>query len=228
MILTIPSYSFYKKYHKNKINKLIHIVCIPMISWSICVFLKYYYSFILTLFYTGYYTNIFVRCMENPSILYISVLNIYLFLIWYSATLFNIYGENQNSFALGVFTLSWIFQFIGHGVFEKNRPALFDSLYQSFLMAPLFSFFEIEESRKKLDKDIEIKKQKINSEIEKEIITAEKEIKNLKKSSISNISKIASETSAELIKQIIDTEINRSNVAAIVNDIVKKEMDKHI
>jgi len=86
----------------------------------------------------------------------------------------------------------------------------------------------IEESRKKLDKDIEIKKQKINSEIEKEIITAEKEIKNLKKSSILNINKIASETSAELIKQIIDTEINRSNVAAIVNDIVKKEMDKHI
>jgi len=86
----------------------------------------------------------------------------------------------------------------------------------------------IEENRKKLDKDIEEKKKKIGSEIEKEIIAAEKEIKNLKKSSISNISKIASETSAELIKQIVDTEINRSNVSAIVDDIVKKEMGKHI
>ena len=33
----------------------------------------------------------------------------------------------------------------GYIVFEKNRPALFDSLYQSFLMAPLFTFFEIED-----------------------------------------------------------------------------------
>ena len=39
----------------------------------------------------------------------------------------------------------------------------------------------IEESKKKLDQDIENKKQKFNDEIEKELLAAEKEIKNLKK-----------------------------------------------
>ena len=58
--------------------------------------------------------------------------------------------------------------------------------------------------------------------------TVEKEIKDLKKSSISNINNIAAETSAEVIKQIIDTEVNRSNVSAIVEDIVKRKIEKHI
>ena len=38
----------------------------------------------------------------------------------------------------------------------------------------------VEDNKKKLDRDIAIKKQKFNSEIEKEIIAAEKEIKSLK------------------------------------------------
>ena len=85
-----------------------------------------------------------------------------------------------------------------------------------------------ENNKKKLDKDIEEKKQKINSEIEKELLIVEKEIKDLKKSSLSSISKIAAETSAEIIKKIIKTDVNKSNVSAIVNEIVKKKVEKHI
>ena len=85
----------------------------------------------------------------------------------------------------------------------------------------------MEDNRKKLDKDIELKKQKFSSEIEKEILTAEKEIKSLKKSSISRINSIAVETSAEIMKKIIQTEVNMSNVSAVVNDIAKKEMVKN-
>ena len=86
----------------------------------------------------------------------------------------------------------------------------------------------IEDSKKKLDKDIENKKQKFNIEIEEELKSVEKEKKDLKKSSLSNISKIAAETSSEIIKQIIGTNINRSNVSAIVDDILKTNMKKHI
>ena len=86
----------------------------------------------------------------------------------------------------------------------------------------------IEDSRKKLDRDIENKKQKFNDEIEKELVAIEKEIKDLKKSSVSNIANIATETSIEVIKQIIDTKVNKSNVSAIVDDITKREMEKHI
>ncbi len=86
----------------------------------------------------------------------------------------------------------------------------------------------IEDSKKKLNRDIEEKKQKFNDEIEKEILNAEKEIKDLKKSSISNINKIAAEISVETIKQVIDTEINRSSVTAIVDDVTKKKLDNYI
>ncbi len=59
-------------------------------------------------------------------------------------------------------------------------------------------------------------------------MAAEKEIKDLKKSSISNISSIAAEISAEVMKQIIDIEVNKSNVNAIAADITKREMKKYI
>ena len=49
---------------------------------------------------------------------------------------------------------------------------------------------------------------------------------DLKKTSLSNISKIASETSAELMKKIINTEVNKSNVSAIVDDIIKRNVGK--
>ena len=86
----------------------------------------------------------------------------------------------------------------------------------------------IEDSKKRLDRDIENKKQRFNDEIEKELVAAEKEIKDLKKYSILNISNIAAETSAEVIKQIINIEINKSSVSAIVDDVTKKEVEKHI
>ena len=86
----------------------------------------------------------------------------------------------------------------------------------------------IEDNKKKLDRDIEKKKQKFNDEIEKELMIAEKEIKELKKSSISNISNIAAETSSEVIKQIINIEVNKSSVAAIVDDVAKRKMVKYI
>ena len=85
-----------------------------------------------------------------------------------------------------------------------------------------------DDNKKKLDKDIENKKRKLNDVIEKELVAAEKEIKDLKKTSISNIGDIAAETATEIIRQIINTEANKSNVSAIVNDITKKEMEKHI
>ena len=84
-----------------------------------------------------------------------------------------------------------------------------------------------EDGKKLLYKDIENKKQEIENQIEIELENAEKEIKDLKKSSIENINIIASDISSEVLKQILSTEVNRSNVTAIVNNLVKKEMVKH-
>ena len=86
----------------------------------------------------------------------------------------------------------------------------------------------IEDNKKKLENDIKSKKQKFNEEIEKELMSVEKEIKSLKKSSISSINKIAAEVSSEVIKQLVGTSVNMSNVSAIVEDISKKEVEKNL
>ena len=86
----------------------------------------------------------------------------------------------------------------------------------------------IEDSKRRLNQDLDNKKKKFNDEIEKELEVAAEEIEKLKKSSILNISNIATETSAEIIKKIINTEVNKSSVSAIVNEIVKRKMEKYI
>ena len=86
----------------------------------------------------------------------------------------------------------------------------------------------LDDARKKINRDIENKKNQFNLEIDKEIENAEKEIKTLKLSSIKDINKIAIETSSEIIRKIVGTEVNVSSVSAIVKDISKKEIIKYI
>ena len=86
----------------------------------------------------------------------------------------------------------------------------------------------IEDNKKILNNDIESKKQKFNLEIEKEIKTAENEIHTLKQNSILNINKIAIEISRELIKEILKSEVNTSNVSAVVEDLSKKKVEKYL
>ena len=59
-------------------------------------------------------------------------------------------------------------------------------------------------------------------------MSTEKEIESLKKSSISSINKIAVEVSSELIRQIVGAEMNMSKVAAIVEDISRKKVEKNL
>ena len=86
----------------------------------------------------------------------------------------------------------------------------------------------IDDTRKKINRDIENKKNKFILEMDKEIEIAEKEIKTLKLSSIKDINKIAIETSPEIIRKIVSTEVNASSVSSIVEDISKKEITKYI
>ncbi len=78
------------------------------------------------------------------------------------------------------------------------------------------------ESRKKLLNDINNKRQKLEEEIDKEVKIVEAEIDDLKKKSPEKINKIAIETSADLVNQLISANINNSSITAIVNDISNK------
>ncbi|EED13407.1 DUF962 domain protein [Talaromyces stipitatus ATCC 10500] len=52
------------------------------------------------------------------------------------------YGAAATSWSLGIFIVSWIAQFIGHGAYEGRSPALLDNLFQALFLAPLFVFLE--------------------------------------------------------------------------------------
>ena len=86
----------------------------------------------------------------------------------------------------------------------------------------------LDETRKKINLDIENKNNQFNLEINKEIENAEKEIKTLKLSSIKDINKISIETSSEIVRKMVGTEVNASSVSAIVEDVSKKEIIKYI
>ena len=83
------------------------------------------------------------------------------------------------------------------------------------------------ESRKKINQNISEKKNQINKEIEKEIYAAEEEIKILKKNSINSINKIAIETSTEIVKSIMEVELNKSSISTIVKDVSRKKIEKY-
>ena len=78
------------------------------------------------------------------------------------------------------------------------------------------------ESRKKLLDDINKKREKLEEEIDKEVKIVEAEIQELKKKSPEKINKIAIETSADLINQLIGANVNNSSITAIVTDVATK------
>ena len=143
MDIPLPSYTFYKDYHRNHVNRVIHVVCIPMISWSICVFLPPFYGFLLTSFYAALYSYLFAVHLPHVEQEHFFRITAYLGSMWTSAVAFQFWTSYATIIAAGVFVLSWVMQFVGHYVYEGNRPALLDSLHQSLLMAPLFAYFEL-------------------------------------------------------------------------------------
>ena len=78
------------------------------------------------------------------------------------------------------------------------------------------------ESRKKLLDDINNKRKKLEEEIDKEVKIVEAEIEEFKKKSPEKINKIAIETSADVINQLIGVSVNNSSITAIVSDISSK------
>ena len=83
------------------------------------------------------------------------------------------------------------------------------------------------QSRIKIMKDINLKKEALDKELDAEILKAETEIQSLKNNAPEKINKIATETSAHLLQQLIGAEVNGSSISAIVEDLSKKKMDRY-
>ena len=83
------------------------------------------------------------------------------------------------------------------------------------------------ETREKVLRDINFKKETLDNQIDEEIKKAEQEIDVLKKSAPEKINKISIEISSELVKKLIGAEVNNSSISAIVDDLSKKNGNKY-
>ena len=83
------------------------------------------------------------------------------------------------------------------------------------------------DSREKVIKDINIKKEALDKQIDEEIKKVEKEINQLKETSPEKINKIAIEISSDILKKLIGADVNNSSISAIVNDFLKRNGNKY-
>jgi uncharacterized membrane protein YGL010W len=132
--MTINPLLKYKAYHQNKINILIHQFCIPLILITIYSLMPIYISFVINIFYSINYLLFDVFSTKSiHSVYYLQLLFIIHFIPRQILSI-------QTNIIIHI--VSWILQIIGHKIFEKNTPAFFDNLYDSFLFAPYFTFVE--------------------------------------------------------------------------------------
>ncbi|EAU84497.1 hypothetical protein CC1G_00016 [Coprinopsis cinerea okayama7 len=148
--------TFYGAYHSNKINVLIHIICVPLILWSAEALVaplqtpswipKVHYQFneylVFDLNWSAIHALVYIvyYFLLEPvaALLYIPQLVLSLL----TATAFS-YRADNITIAGGLHAISWIAQFIGHGFAEKRAPALLDNLIGAVVLAPFFVHLEL-------------------------------------------------------------------------------------
>ena len=84
------------------------------------------------------------------------------------------------------------------------------------------------DSKTILDKDIRIKKEEMEKEIEKEILKAQKQIIDQKKNSIISIQNISKEIASNIIENISGDKLNENSIKATVEEVTKKNIGKHL
>ncbi|MDC0608315.1 F0F1 ATP synthase subunit B [Candidatus Pelagibacter ubique] len=83
------------------------------------------------------------------------------------------------------------------------------------------------QAREKVLKDIGVKREILEKELDEEVNKAEIEIKTFRDNAPEKIKKIAVETSSDLLQELIGAEVNSSSISAIVEDLSRKKMDEY-
>jgi len=150
---------FYASYHHNKMNKLIHILCVWPILWTALVFCEYapfvapdslnsivssVHPLNLSFIFAFVYASCYILMEQKAGTLAAGLV----FLSLFTARTFYLTCEAKFGYpayvvAGAIHVGCWIAQFFGHGHFEGRAPALLDNLVQALLMAPLFVLLEI-------------------------------------------------------------------------------------
>ena len=122
----------YAIYHKNRTNKLIHWVCIPLIMFSLfglLSILSFQFMSVFIVLALLYYLKLsksLALGMLLISLFFVSIIDLISF------------TDKQSSIILysTIFIVAWIGQFVGHKI-EGKKPAFFKDL-QFLLIGPLW------------------------------------------------------------------------------------------
>jgi uncharacterized membrane protein YGL010W len=159
----------YGAYHSHPINQLIHVIFVPVIIFTMMVFVSQippvwnvspegymgrfisalvgndgcYFdpSFLVFAAYAFYYVALDVKVGSSAAL--------YLYLLYravepFKRAMIAAGVARPWSVALGLHIFAWYMQIHpGHAIFEKRKPALLDSFAQSIMMAPLFVWYEV-------------------------------------------------------------------------------------
>ncbi|KAI9746145.1 MAG: hypothetical protein M1818_000826 [Claussenomyces sp. TS43310] len=164
---------FYGSYHHNKVNFLIHSICVPLIlatslmlatnspviiplpSFLTVPHLSLNLGTLAAIGYSGFYLLLepVAGGVLIPAIFAATA---------YGDSLTSADATSTNKVLIPLTAACWIAQFIGHGAFEHRAPALFDNLVQALVLAPFFVWMEIlfkfgyrPELRQRVDKAVE-------------------------------------------------------------------------
>jgi uncharacterized membrane protein YGL010W len=130
------SFKFYGAFHHNRVNKIIHIICVPLIfTTSIELLSRVAPSGVVKSLFL-FYALSFVKMDVKAGLAYIPALALFYYLA-------NTFFSNHRTLSAAIFLLAWVAQFIGHGVFEKRAPALLRNLPQALHAAVFFVWLEL-------------------------------------------------------------------------------------
>lgn len=148
--------AFYGSYHSNPVNVLIHIFGVPALLWSALLLATRIQTpaFLPEIRYT--FNEYLVFDMNTPAMVTAIYLLYYLILEPIAALLYapqmvvtlltataHAYHPDGIRDAIIVQIVSWIAQFLGHGLAEGRAPALLDNIVGAFVLAPFFVHLEL-------------------------------------------------------------------------------------
>eukprot|EP00759_Apiculatamorpha_spiralis_P017961 PhF_6_TR24023/c0_g1_i1/m.33639 len=177
--------AFYGAYHSHPLNKAVHAVTVPLIFSSALIGLRNVGNTGKTISFlrgntipvniptmaVGAYAAYYVYLDPVSGLLWLVLQGVPILLLSNLSVLKSV--PHLTASAWGFHALCWFIQVsIGHGVFEKRKPALLDSLVQAFLTAPLFVMLEtlmplgykkdlaqrVHERSKKIQQELDAKK----------------------------------------------------------------------
>lgn len=130
----------YGESHQHPLNKAIHWVCVPVIAWTVLALL--WAVPVPTAFPRSVFVN-WATIIAVLAVLYYLTLSVPLAAgmaamagVWFALII--AYQQNFTfpiwQFALGVFAVAWVLQFVGHAV-EGKRPSFFKDV-QFLLIGP--------------------------------------------------------------------------------------------